>query len=284
MPFDKRCVECAKKSYYRLLDKFPLSENKKTEFEEYFIRMMDEDGSLSILDIGQNLRLKLQMISGIADPYFSEKKESNRIALELYKYWQPEVGRSGDPFKTALRLAVAGNIMDYGANQSFNIGETIERVLRADFAIDHSDELKKRIRAAKSILYLGDNAGEIVFDKLFIETIQHPAVTFAVRGGPAINDVTLDDARETGIDEVAAVISNGYNAPSTILEKSGDEFKAAYNSADLIISKGQGNFEGLLPLNDSRIFFLLMAKCDVFAEYFGVAKESFLVYNPKNQR
>ena len=128
-------------------------------------------------------------------------------------------------------------------------------------------------------MYLGDNAGEIVFDKLLIETIGNKNVTYVVRSAPILNDVTINDAKEVGIDNVAEVISSGYDAPSTVLSKSGTTFLNKYLSADLIISKGQGNLEGLLYENDPRIFFILMAKCDVIAETLKVNKGSFLVYN-----
>jgi hypothetical protein len=186
---------------------------------------------------------------------------------------------SPDSFDMALRLAIAGNIMDYGAANSFDIHETIEHVLSVKFAIDKTKQLKQRISQAKSILYLGDNAGEIVFDKLFIEVLRHPDLTYVVRGGVTLNDATLEDAETVGMMSVANVITNGFDAPSTVLEKSSDEFLAYFQSADLIISKGQGNLEGLIHEKDSRCFFLLMVKCEVMAEFLNVDKGSIVVLN-----
>ncbi|MCX6234114.1 MAG: ARMT1-like domain-containing protein [Bacteroidetes bacterium] len=240
---------------------------------------MAESENLSSPELQRKLQHRFSLFSGVDDPFADEKKRSNLIALDLYKQWQPKVIKSENPFDMALRLAIAGNIMDFGANHNFNIHETIEKVLHADFAIDHSSLLKQRISAAKSILYLGDNAGEIVFDKLFLEILMNHNVTYAVKGGPIINDVTIFDASEVEIDNAADVISNGYDAPSTVLEKSSQEFKDRFNSADLIISKGQGNLEGLISLNDKRIFFLLMVKCDVIAELLWAPVGSFVVYN-----
>jgi len=179
-----------------------------------------------------------------------------------------------------LRLSIAGNIIDFGANDNFNLLGTLDRVLSNDFAIDHSGSLREKIEKAKTILYLGDNAGEIVFDKYFIQIIDHPGLTYVVRGSPIINDATMKDAEFTGMNDVANVITNGYDAPSTVLNKSSEQFRKYFKDADLIISKGQGNLEGLLPLNDSRIFFLLMVKCDVIAESLNVKKDSFVVFNP----
>lgn len=144
-----------------------------------------------------------------------------------------------------------------------------------------SSELKEALSTAKTVLYLGDNAGEIVLDKLFIETLMHPNLYFAVRGAPVINDATLDDAQYVGIDAVADVISNGYDAPSTIVDRCSPQFQELFNKADVIISKGQGNLEGLLEKTDKQVYFLLMVKCDVIAEALGVKKGDFVVRKQK---
>jgi uncharacterized protein with ATP-grasp and redox domains len=208
-----------------------------------------------------------------------EKRISNEVALELYDQLKPDVLISSDPFNMALRLSIAGNIMDYGISTDFNIQETIDKVLNTDFAIDHSILLKQKIQQAKKIVYLGDNAGEIVFDKMLIELMIHPNVTYVVRGSAVINDATREDAKTVGMEVVADVIDNGSKVPSTVLSTCSLEFMKHYNEADLIISKGQGNFEGLMDENDPRIFFLLMVKCDVVAERIGVEKGSFVVFN-----
>lgn len=120
-----------------------------------------------------------------------------------------------------------------------------------------------------------------MFDKLFIEAIMHPLLVYAVRGGPIINDATMDDARYCGMDKVADVISNGYDAPSTILEHCSPAFREVFEHADVIISKGQGNFEGLCGKTNKPIFFLLMAKCDVIADALKVQKGSFVIQHTK---
>jgi uncharacterized protein with ATP-grasp and redox domains len=130
---------------------------------------------------------------------------------------------------------------------------------------------------AKNILILGDNAGEIVMDKLFLSIVKHPNITYAVRGDYILNDATLEDAEKIGIQNYARLISNGDNAPSTILERTSKEFQQAYQEADLILSKGQGNFEGLMYTKDERIFFLLMAKCAVIATKLNVDLKDIVV-------
>ncbi len=276
---DLRCNSCFFNTYQRLLDKFNVGIAQRQKFKSSFQEIIDKNKHLSSPEIQRKLNRGFCRIIKVNDPFKEEKVRSNNIALELYKDWKPKVLSADNPFDLALRLSIAGNIMDYGANNSFNVYETIDAVLKASFAIDYSALLKNKINKAKKILYLGDNAGEIVFDKLFIETIMKPEVFYAVKGAPILNDVTLADAKEVEMDLVADVISNGFDAPSTVLNKCSKEFHEIYNSADLIISKGQGNFEGLMKENDPRIFFLLMVKCDVIAEMLDVEKGSFIVYN-----
>jgi hypothetical protein len=276
---DNRCKTCFTNNYDWLLEKNPLSGCEALSFCGFFNRLIDNGEIKPTPEIQREILHKLHTLNGVADPYFEEKQQSNRIAFMLYGEWKPKVLVSANPFNLALRLAIAGNIMDYGANQVFDVRKTITKTLHTDFAIDHSAALKQSIAKAKSILYLGDNAGEIVFDKLFIETIKHPNVIFAVKDAPVLNDVTVEDAKATGMNEVAEIISNGYDAGSTLLKKCSSEFLDVYHSADLIISKGQGNLEGLIDERDPRIFFLFMVKCEVIAERTGVPKGSLVVYN-----
>lgn len=276
---DERCRDCLLSTYQRLFEKFAVKIEDRQKFILFYQQTFRDYNFLSSPEIQRDLSNEFCRIIGVTDPFEEEKASSNAIALELYKRWKPEVSSSLNPFDLALRLSIAGNIMDYGANNSFDIIETINKVLKATFPIDHSSLLINNIRKAKRILYLGDNAGEIVFDKLFIETLMHPEVFFAVKSAPILNDVTMIDAKAVGMDSVAQVISNGFDAPSTLLNKCSKEFLEIFHSADLIISKGQGNYEGLMKTKDSRIFFLLMTKCDVMAEKLNVEKGSYIVYN-----
>jgi damage-control phosphatase, subfamily I len=154
--------------------------------------------------------------------------------------------------------------------------------MSSDFAVNDSAQLQNAIKNAKSILYLGDNCGEVVLDKLFLETIDHPNVVFAARNSAVLNDVTLKEAKKVGIPDVAQLISNGDDTPSTLLHRVSPEFKAVYDSADLIISKGMGNFEGLMNEEDPRLFYLLMIKCHVIGQKLGVQKGEFVVKRNSN--
>jgi uncharacterized protein with ATP-grasp and redox domains len=272
-------MDCQFKTFEKLLNAHNVDYKKRQEFFGFYNLTMGRKYHLTMPEIHSELNDEFCRITGIKDIYLDEKRISNEVALELYDQLKPDVLISSDPFNMALRLSIAGNIMDYGISTDFNIQETIDKVLNTDFAIDHSILLKQKIQQAKKIVYLGDNAGEIVFDKMLIELMIHPNVTYVVRGSAVINDATREDAKTVGMEVVADVIDNGSKVPSTVLSTCSLEFMKHYNEADLIISKGQGNFEGLMDENDPRIFFLLMVKCDVVAERIGVEKGSFVVFN-----
>lgn len=261
------------------MEKFEIPMEKRiqltSQLEEY-ISAIDFERSYSP-EITRNILNKLKEASLIADPYENEKQESNSKMLNRYTEFKERVKASTNPFDTALRLAIAGNIIDFGPTDKFDIEETIDKVFTSHFAIDHAEQLKEEIEKAKTILYLGDNCGEIVLDKLFLETIDHPSVWFAVREEPILNDVTIKEAVEVGIPEVAKLISNGDDAPSTLLHRVSKAFLDIYNSADLIISKGMGNYEGLMYETDPRLFYLLMIKCPVIGKKIGAQKGDFIV-------
>jgi damage-control phosphatase, subfamily I len=279
---DSRCIQCINQTYQRLFGKFSIGISQIDEFNSFFRELTSLDITLTAPQIHRELNNKLIEITGNVDLFAVERQAGNQIAMDLYKFWKTRVQASADPFNLALRIAIAGNIMDYGAASSFDINQAITNVITAEFAIDHSSCLKKKISESETILYLGDNAGEIVFDRLFIETINAKNVVYAVKSAPVLNDVILKDAKETGMGLVARVISNGYDAPSTILPECSREFMELFDSADLIISKGQGNLEGLFYQKDPRLFFLLMAKCDPIADLLRVIKGGLVVANSRS--
>jgi len=277
---DYRCFFCFARTFERLLEKEDLTREEKNTFTQKMVELYNQQcDDFSAPVLSRELHVILNKMTLKKDPYSEIKKKSNDQILKLYPELKLRIQNSDDHFDIALRLAIAGNIMDYAISETFCVESTIASALKAGFAIDHSAELKEALSKAKTVLYIGDNAGEIVFDKLFIEQIMHPSLYYAVRGAYVSNDATMEDAKYVGMDEVASLISNGYDAPSTLLGKCSDEFKGVFNKADVIISKGQGNMEGLLPLKDKRIFFLSMAKCNVIADFLNVPKNSSVVFS-----
>lgn len=276
---NNECLLCQIKALHKRMDQFEVPLEKRPQLIkqlEKYILGIDVENSYSP-EITRNILHTLKEYTNIDDPFRKEKQESNRELLARYDEFKSRVENSENPFDTALRLAIAGNIIDFGPGHKFDVTETIERVFTSRLAIDDSAELRAEIKKAKTILYLGDNSGEIVLDKLFLETINHPNVVFAVREKPILNDATKKEAIEVGIPEVARLISNGDDTPSTLLSRVSPKFLEIYKSADLIISKGMGNFEGLMDETDPRLFYLLMIKCHVIGEKVGAKNGSFVV-------
>lgn len=213
----------------------------------------------------------LAEITGCDDPYRHAKKASNEQALQVVSELRREIGSSAEELSMAIRFAIAGNIIDYGAFQTFDIDRALENSRKQVPAVDHRTSLIDRIdslRPDAHILYLADNCGEIVYDSLLIEYLFRRGftLTVAVKDGPIINDALREDALVAGIDRYARIISNGSRCPGTVLTDCSPEFSQEFASADLIIAKGQGNFESLSEA-DREIFFLLTIKCPVAARH-----------------
>ncbi len=276
-----KCLICQIKGLENRIEKFQIPNKKRDDLVAQIISYLSEvNFSKSYSpEITQHVVSLLQEHSPTSDPYQSEKDESNNYLLGKYSDFKQQIADSSNSFDTALRLAIAGNIIDFGPNRNFNVDDTINEVLSGDFKIDHSKELRQKISEANSILYLADNCGEIVLDKLFLETINHKNVTVVVRDKVILNDATLKEAKETGVDKIAKVISNGDNSPSTLLHRTSQKFNQLFETSDLIISKGMGNFEGLMDLKDPRIFFLFMVKCHIIGEKIDASEGDFVVKN-----
>lgn len=210
---------------------------------------------------------------GDRDFYLDVKKKSNEMALGIYPHLKEKVDQAQDRLLMAVEIAIAGNVIDYGAKNTLDIEKEIDRLLEAEFSatvgktiFDYA-HFAKDLAAAKTVLYVGDNAGETVFDRVLIEEIpKDKDVIYAVRGKPAINDALVEDALVCGLDQCARVISSGVDAPGTILKLCSSEFCDLFYAADMVISKGQGNYE---TLNDEtrQVYFLFRAKCPVIARH-----------------
>jgi len=256
-----------------------ISTNDETKIKQ----VLDEVGTM-IKDIpmhhtpvqsGVLVYQKIREITGVVDPYKNIKKNSINEALALYPTLDKLMDQSDNKLLTAIRIAITGNIIDFGMDKQYVLAEELNKTMEQDFAIFDFEQFIKELEEAKSVLYIGDNAGESVFDKILIETLGKP-VTYVVRGIPIINDVTLEDAIDSRIDEIAEIMSSDSPAPGTILELCNDEFVHRLNEADMVISKGQGNYEGLSEV-DRSIFFLLKAKCKIIANDLGVIESDIIL-------
>lgn len=210
-------------------------------------------------------------VTGQDDPYREAKEICNRNAMSLYPQMKTLIRQSQDPIETALRLAIAGNVIDFvvdpDADRS-NIMMAVEDALGADIDLLTINNFRRAANDAQEILYLGDNAGEIVFDRLLIEELPRGKISYAVKGRPIVNDVTMPDADYCGMTHIVNVISNGSRLPGTVLPYCSDSFRNRFWKADLVISKGQGNYESL-EATEKNIFFLFKAKCNVIKTHLG---------------
>jgi damage-control phosphatase, subfamily I len=274
------CEKCLLIQAQKMLTQHSIPDNSAKKIMARFNQFIAKSRENGILtpEAACFLHRLIKKEANIDDLYKKEKEEYNQLMLSLEGDIRQEIEKSVNPFQTALRYALAGNIIDFGPPGSFDVFKTLAAATLKVPAIDHSEILNEELKRASTILYLGDNAGEIVLDKLFISVIDHPNLWFATRGAPVINDVTTEDAKKVGMTDVAKVISNGYDAPSTLVKHSSPEFKQLFNEADLIISKGQGNLEGLLNNKQKKIFFLFMVKCDVIGNLIGIHKNNSVVY------
>ena len=226
-------------------------------------------------EAGRLIYRKVREITGIFDPYKEIKNKSTTKALALYPSLKKKVEASTDKLLTAIRLAAVGNVIDFGAKTDFDIEEEIQEAFKRGFAIFDYDKFKDNLDNASEILYIADNAGECVFDRILIEELKKP-VRYIVREGPVINDAIYEDALQAKIDKVAIILSSGTDAPGNILKLCNAEFNKIYNNSNFIISKGQGNYEALS--NEKRpIFFVLKAKCHVIANEIGVNKGDLIL-------
>jgi damage-control phosphatase, subfamily I len=206
-------------------------------------------------------------ISGNRDPYKQIKEKYNNIALKLYPYMKKLIKSSKDPLLTAVRLAITGNIIDFGAVDECNmdINREIEINLEKKFGIFDYEDFVQFLQLHDDILYLADNAGEVVFDRLLIEELYGKNVIYVVKSGPAINDAMEKDAIDCGIDKIATIMQSGSDVPGTLLSICDEAFLKVFNESKFIISKGQGNYEVLSDVKRP-IFFLLKAKCYIAAQ------------------
>ncbi len=281
---EQACFFCQIRNFEKLLNKHISDPAAQNQVLKKLIRSLcPEDIEGSSPEFATKVHGILNEFLG-TDPYAGQKRRYNTLLMNHYEHFRERVRNSGDPLETAIRMAIAGNIIDFVPGHDIDIDHTIEQVLCATPDTDDTPRLRKEIRKSKKLLFIGDNAGEIVMDKLLIETMEHPEVVYAVRGKPVINDATMEDADMTGMHEVARVITNGNGDPSTLLSRVNEDFLRAYRNADLIISKGQGNLEGLLNEPDN-IYFLLMIKCEVIARILSIPKGTPLVlHNPAHSK
>lgn len=223
----------------------------------------------------------------IHDPLENAKSYSMDIALRAYPELKLTLNDSKDRFATAVRIAMAGNIIDHerrdGEQDNLSIFHSVEAALTRPLAMDHIDFLKEEVQEAKNILFLADNAGETVFDRILLEEMPLERILYAVRSQPVSNDATLRDAVFAGLTEIVKVIEDGSDYPCSMPDRCSPEFLSVFDEADLIIAKGQANLRALREI-DKNIFFLARIRCKGTAADFNLSVGDFIVKGLKYER
>jgi len=284
------CIPCLVRQTLRTLRIMNMDEKtQKKVLREILKTLYYQDWDVPPPIIAHNIHRKIRELTKIKDPYREIKMKSNYKALEIYNYAKGLIEKSNDKLLTAVKISIAGNIMDFGALENPNIEETLNKVLKMNFAINHYDTFKKYTFEKNKLLFFADNSGEIVFDKLLLETMNklrdYPfeKVTIVVKGGPIINDATVKDIEYVDFSSIKNLeirtISNG--DPGTGPERNSETIKKWLKEHDFNIAKGQGNYEGMSEL--SNIFFLLIVKCNVIAKDIGARIGDIILKFHSNQ-
>ncbi len=267
------CIPCLLRQTVEAMHMFVKDEGIQEKLIRFVLReIADMDLNETPPYMAGLIHRRIREVLHDTDPYKEIKEHFNQLALNMYENLHKQVEESADPFDTAVRIAIAGNIIDFGVRADIGpreVEETLLECLQRPIAFNASAELNHAILQADRILFLGDNAGEIVFDRLLIEQIPAQKVCYVVKAMPVINDAIMEDAVATGMTELVRVIDNGSDAPGTNFNLCSPQFIEEFHQADLIIAKGQANYETLNEVKNKDIFFLLKVKCPVIARDLG---------------
>ena len=262
------CIAClTRQAHEAVVAATPDTQLRETVLRQALQMLACADWHVSPPAMAQPIHRLVRDLTHNPDPYAALKEQLNRRAEQLYPIWRKKFRQRFSPLEAAVRIAIVGNLLDVGAKTQLSedtMQAAFEDALTAPLQGPIA-ELDEAIRQARQILYLADNAGEIVFDRDLLAQLPLGNFTLVLRGGPVLNDATLADARQAGLGEFCELATNGSDAPGTLLEDCSPEFRARFEAADLVISKGQGNYESLVGA-DKHVFFLLKVKCPVLAD------------------
>ena len=279
MKINEKCLPCLINQVVKVANITNCS-NRDDLYHQVFEQLSKIDFNKSNPEIIGMIFVLVKKHLNNKDPYQEIRQYYNNLFLQSYDDFDKKI----NSFKTAIKYAIIGNIIDFSPinNQEITkIDDWFDNIDNLSLTIDHVDKLINDIKKAKTILYLGDNCGEICLDKLLLKRIKQLnsslKIYFGVRGKPVVNDSIESDAYEVGIDEYASIISNGDNSLGTILSRTSAQFNQIYQNCDFVIAKGQANFESLSEEN-KKIYFLLMVKCGVIAKYINVPEKTLVCY------
>ena len=273
-----QCIPCLVNQGLNAVKKLGLGEEKEKEIAIKAIKFLSsfERIDKSPAYYAYFVQRIVKEVAGTEDPFKDQKKMANRKALEVLPALEEMLSGAEDPLSFALKVSAAGNSVDFAVKGEVKLEEVL-KLLNEDFAVWDYEAFRNRLEDSKKVLIIGDNAGEIVLDKILVKVLKGRGleVTYAVKGGPILNDATMEDAIEVGMTKLCRVIENGSDKVGTWLEDCSKEFKEVFYSSDVVISKGQANFETLSSA-EREIFFLLVAKCEPIGKETGSKKGSLV--------
>ncbi|NOQ30842.1 MAG: DUF89 family protein [Helicobacteraceae bacterium] len=274
MNIQQECIECLINQAQRV----STSINASDELSKELISSVSEASknfsfNQSPPEIASSLYENMATIANRSDLYKKQKEDATKLASKLLPTLKEKLLNSQNLLLDATKISVAGNVIDLATTVMFDLEDQLEEIFDVDFAYDDFEELKNSLQTSSTLLFIGDNVGEHIFDYLYIEKIQELfpklEISYMVRGNPIINDVTMKEAKEIGFDKLCSLVDSGVNTPGFAYDRANKFSKDLFDSADMVITKGMGNFECLSEAHRKNLFFLFKVKCNVVASCVG---------------
>ncbi len=270
MKIDEACIGCIINQSSKVASAIKADEALREKLISA-VTQSSKDFSFSLTppEVAVDVYEMMSLIADKEDLYEEIKNYSTQNALSYIPFLEYKISKSPDKLLTATKVAIAGNVIDLAAEVEFDLADEIEKIFETDFGHDDFERLKEMLADAKTLLVIGDNAGEHIFDYLFIQTLQqlYPLlyISYMVRGNPIINDVTMKEAKEAGFDKLCNLVDSGVNTPGFMYNRANEESQQLFDEADVVITKGMGNYECLSPSPRKNLCYLLKVKCSVVA-------------------
>ena len=281
MKIENACVECIIGQTQRVADAIGADVALRQKIHEDVLAMSkDFDFAKSPPEVARKVYEHLAVLAGKQDLYDKVKLHSSEKAKTFVPFLREQIAKAENPFMTAVKIAVAGNVIDLAAEVTFDLDTEIDKLFHTGFAHNDVDLLRQRLASAGTLLYIGDNAGEHIFDALAIEAFSRLfpqlKITYMTRGRPIINDVTFAEAEADGLGHVAALVDSGVDTPGFVYERASDEARRLFDGSDVVLTKGMGNYECLSPAPRTDLVYLLKVKCNVVSRSIGAEVGSLI--------
>ena len=270
------CYGCVLQQFTSEMNLINLDLNTQTRMvKEALLILGEAQDSATAPDLSGQLHSMLRDNIGDIDAYAESKRNSHQIAMGYQGDLRRLIEKGPDKFEQGIKISATGNIVDVVYAREYHLWDEVESSINQDLLGGGLLAFQQKVTEVPYLLFLADNVGETVFDKVFIETLDIPVI-YAVKGGPILNDATLEDARDAGIDQIAEIVETGSRSPGTILDQCTDDFRKLFDEAPLVLAKGQGNYETLDDHGD-KIFFLLRLKCPLISREIGFPHGSLVL-------